>query len=104
MTGGAKRRPARRPAPRTVTVTIPDGAFAGWEATCRADFPAKLLAKLESGKAADIVEVLDAIVVEHNFPNAQDELATSLAEVDPYDGLMVVAGALFDAIGKLPNR
>lgn len=98
------RKPAARPAARTVTATIAKGDFAGWEATARADFPARLLADLQSGNIARIIGVLDAIIVDHNFPNADDELATSMGDVDPYTGLMEVAGAIFDAIAKLPNR
>ena len=89
---------------RTVTVTIEDGDFAGWEATARADFPARILADFDSGKVDRIIHALDAIIVDHNFPNAEDELATDMAEVDPYAGLVAVAEKVFDAIGKLPNR
>jgi hypothetical protein len=99
-----KRKAARRPEPRTVTVTIPKGDFEGWEATARADFPAALLADLQSGSITRIIAVLDAIVIDHNMPDVNDEVAASMGEVDPYSGLMEVASAIFDAIGKLPNR
>lgn len=99
-----KRRAAKRPAPRTVTVLIEDGDFAGWEATARADFPASLLAELESGKVERIMKALDLIVLDHNFPDSTDEVAASMSEVDPYDGLLVVSDRIFDAIAKLPNR
>jgi hypothetical protein len=95
---------ARRPAARTVRVEIPDGDYAGWSATVLADFPAGLLAKLQSPSVESILEVLDTIIVEHNFPNSRDELAASMAEVDPYGGLMTIAGRIFDELGKLPNR
>lgn len=95
---------ARRPAPRTVVVSIESGDFAGWGATAKADFPAGLLADLVSGDIGRIMKVLDTIIVDHNFPDSQDKLATSMAEVDPYAGLMEAAGQIFDAIGKLPNR
>lgn len=99
-----KRRPAKRPTPRTVTVTIDKGDYEGWEATAKADFPAGLLADLQSGSIERIIHVLDKIITDHNFPTADDELATSMAEVDPYGGLLEVANGLFDAIGKVPNR
>jgi hypothetical protein len=99
-----KRRPAKRPAMRTVTVAIEDGDFAGWEATARADFPAKYLADFDSGKIERIITALDAIIVDHNFPNAEDEIAATMADVDPYTGLVAVADKVFDAISKLPNR
>ena len=98
------RKPAHRPAARTVSITIDKGDFAGWEATARADFPARLLADLQSGNIERIIGVLDAIVVDHNFPNKDDELAASMGDVDPYTGLMAAAGEIFDAIAKLPNR
>ncbi len=101
---GAKRRPAARPARRTVTATIEDGDFAGWSATAYADFPAGLLADLQSGDVGRIIGVLDRIVTEHNFPNDAGELAERMADVDPYQGLLAVAGELFDRLGKLPNR
>jgi len=99
-----KRRPAKRPAPRTVTVAMESGDYEGWEATCRVDFPAKLLVDLESGKVERIMAALSAIVIDHNFPNDKDELADTMADVDPYDGLIQVADRLFKAIEKLPSR
>lgn len=99
-----RRRAARRPAPRVVTVTIEAGDFAGWSATARADFPARLLADMQSGDIGRLLAVLDAIIVEHNFPNSEDGIAATMNDVDPYGGLVEVAGELFDAIGKLPNR
>lgn len=99
-----RRKAARRPAPRTVTVTVKDGTFEGWEATARADFPAALLADLQSGDIDRIMTVLDAVILDHNMPNSQDEIAATMAEVDPYSGLMEIANLVFDAIAKLPNR
>lgn len=99
-----KRRPAKRPAARTVTVTIMSGDFEGWEATARADFPARLLTDLSSGDMGRIIAALDEIITEHNFPDAADELAETMADVDPYSGLIRVSTDIFDAIGKLPNR
>ena len=98
------RRAARRPAARTVTVAITEGDFTGWEATARADFPARLLVDLQSGQIDRIMHVLDAIVTDHNFPDSEDNLATTMGDVDPYAGLLEVANAIFDGIAKLPNR
>lgn len=98
------RRPAKRPDPRTVTVKITKGDYVDWEATARADFPARLLTDLMSGDVSRLMHVLDEIVIEHNFPNSQDELAETMADVDPYGGLLEMASEIFDAIGKLPNR
>lgn len=97
-----KRRPAKRPASRTVDVTL-GGDYAGWEATCRADFPAKLIADLQAGSLDRIIAALDAIVIDHNFPNDADEIAATLAEVD-YVALGMLAQELTDALAKLPNR
>lgn len=98
-----KRRAAKRPAPRTVSVTG-KGDFSEWEATARADFPARVLADLQSGSIERIMLGLDAVVVEHNFPDADGEIAETMADVDPYDGLLEISAGIFDAIGKLPNR
>lgn len=98
------KRTAKRPAPRTVEVTVTSGDFDGWSATAKADFRAGWLADLQSGKLDLILPVLDKIVIEHNFPNELDEPAATMADVDPYAGLLAVAEALFDKIGKLPNR
>jgi len=100
----ARRRPAGRPAPRTVDVTVAAGEFAGWSCTARADFPARVLADLQSGSIDRIMVALDVIIVDHNFPGADGELAETMADVDPYRGLLAVAGDALDAIGKLPNR
>lgn len=100
----ARRKPAKRPAPRTVEVTIAGGDFDGWWCVARADFPARVLGDMQSGSIDRIMRALDAVIVDHNFPGPDDELATSMGEVDPYDGLMTVAGRVIDAIGKLPPR
>jgi hypothetical protein len=99
----AKRRAAARPVARTVDVQG-KGDFAEWSATARADFPARVLADLQSGSIERIMVALDTIVIDHNFPDVDGEIAASMADVDPYDGLLEIAGGIFDAIGKLPNR
>lgn len=98
------KRPAARPAPRTVRVVVDEGDFAGWEVTAKADFPARYLADLQSGRIDRIIGVLDAIVVDHNLPDEGDEVAVNMGDVSPYAGLLKIANDLFDAIGKLPNR
>lgn len=108
MTGRAERRSwakaARRPPARTVQVEIKEGPFAGWAAEARADFPAGVLMDLAGGELGPIMEALDLIVIGHNMPNAKDQIATAIRDVDPYEGLLAIAGEIFDAIGKLPNR
>lgn len=94
---------AKRPAGRTVQVDL-SGDFAGWSCTARGDFPAGLLADLASGDVGRIVSALDGIVLTHNFPGSDDQLAPNMAAVDPYDGLIAAGTAIFEAIGKLPNR
>ena len=100
----SKRRAAKRPAPRTVTATIEDGDFAGWSATARADFPARLVIDLDSGQVEKILSVLEVIIVDHNMPDQADQVAEHLADVDPYAGLLAIANALGAELGKLPNR
>lgn len=100
----AARQVARKPPARTVDVTIDQGDYTGWTLTARADFPAGLLVDLQSGRIDKIIQVLDLIVVDHNLPNQAGELAATMAEVDPYGGLLALGGALFEKIGRLPPR
>lgn len=97
-------RVAPQPERRKVTVSIEEGPFAGWELTAYADFPARLMVKLQSGEVAAILEALEAIVLEHNLPDMlTGELATELEAVD-YEGVLLMSTRLFEAIGRLPNR
>jgi hypothetical protein len=99
-----KRKAAKRPAPRTVTARIEGGDFDGWEATARADFPARLVIDLNSGSIDRILDVLEVIITDHNMPGSDGEVAEHLADVDPYGGLLAVANALGEALASLPNR
>lgn len=94
---------AARPPGRTVDVKL-SGDFEGWECTARADFKAGWLADLQSGDIGKIIDVLGKIIVSHNFPDENGQLAADVREVDPYDGLIEAGTAIFAAIGKLPNR
>lgn len=97
-----ERRAARRASSEPVVVTVADGPFAGWSATVRTDFPASTLALLEGETIVGILEALDAIVIEHNYPNAKTgELAESIAEVD-WRALKVVAPLIMKAIADVP--
>jgi hypothetical protein len=93
----------KRPEPRTVTVRG-EGAYETWEVTARADFPARILFDLQSKDLATFFDALDRIVVTHNFPGEDGELAPSMADVDPREGAQLLAGRIFDAIAALPNR
>lgn len=103
MTTQGARKPADAPEARIVTVEG-SGAFVGWQATARADFPARVLIDLRSGSIPSILAGVDAIVLAHNFPDGEGGIAQSMLDVVPYDGAMHMAEAIFDAIGKLPNR
>jgi hypothetical protein len=94
---------AKRPEPRTVSVRG-EGVWDGWEATARADFPARVLFALQSPRLEDVFGALDSIVITHNLPDENGELAGSMADVDPREGALAIAGLIFDAIGSLPNR
>ena len=98
-----KRKAAKRPAPRTVTVTL-GGDFEGWEATARADFPARWLAEFDTADYAKFTVFMDRIVTSHNMPDSDDEIAATMADVDPSDGLIKMCDAILDAIGALPKR
>lgn len=111
MTGA--KRAAKRPPARTVHVVLPyepkgkrpiGEAFDGWEATARADFPAGWLADLQSGDPARAVEAGSKIILEHNMPNADDQVAATIGDVEPFDGVFVMLEAIAYAIGSLPPR
>ena len=99
-----KKRAAKRPPVRTVEVGIPEGDFAGWQATFRVDFPAKLIEEFESNNARRVIAALQVLVVDHNFPDANGEIAETLIDVDPYTGLVAIADAYMDALRALPPR
>jgi hypothetical protein len=98
-----RRKAGGRPAPRTIEVSGL-GEFADWWCRARVDFRTGWLADLSSGNVERIVAALGRIILEHNFPAESGEIAETLDDVDPYDGLMHVAGELADALGKLPPR
>ena len=99
------RKPAKRPAPRTVHFALNGTSdYTGWEATAKVDFPAAVLFDLESGELPRIIKAMDRIVTDHNMPDDQGKVATTMAEVDPVEGMMAVLNGLFDAMAKLPNR
>ncbi|HEV8282351.1 MAG TPA: hypothetical protein VGQ02_10850 [Candidatus Limnocylindrales bacterium] len=99
-----KKRAAKRPPTRTVEVGIAEGDFEGWRATLKVDFPAKLLEEFESGSAQRVINALQRLVVDHNFPDAEGEVAATLMDVDPYTGLVAIADAYLSAIRALPPR
>lgn len=98
-----KPKAARRPAARTVSITL-EGDFEGWQATARADFPARWLAELDPNDMPTFTTFMDRIVISHNLPDSNDEVASSMADVDPYDGLIRMGDAIVEAIAKLPKR
>ena len=94
---------AQRPEPRTVTVHG-EGRWEGWEATARADFPARILFDLsQTDDLPRFYAALDSIVIEHNLPGTDGELAPSMADVDPRQGAQHISSLLFEAIGNLPK-
>ena len=94
---------AARPAARTVTVRLPS-PYEGWEATLRADFPLRVLEDLASGEIPKLTAALDRIVITHNFPDSADQVAASMMDVDPSDGVVALANAFHDELGRLPPR
>lgn len=98
------REAAKRPEARTVEVAVSGGDFDGWAGTFRADFPAEVLYDLQSGNVERTIAAMAAIVVDHNFPDSDGEIANSLTDVDPYEGLIRVAFELIDTLANLPNR
>lgn len=99
-----RRTVARRPAPRSIEVELESGEYAGWWCRVRVDFPAKVLRELQSNDVERILEAFGTIILEHNMPGADGELAATLGDVDPYDGLKVLAAEAFRRIDRLPPR
>lgn len=97
------RKAGKRPAPRAVTVTL-DGPFEGWQAVLRANPKLAVLADLESESLARVITGLDGLILSHNFPDENDEVATSMGEVDPSDALTPLVEKYFEAISTLPPR
>lgn len=93
---------AKAPEPRTVTVHG-EGTWEGWQMTVRADFPASVLMGLTSEDIGAFYAAFDRIVTEHNFPDENGNLATSMAEVQPRAGARHMADLAFEAIGALPK-
>lgn len=98
------RKAAKRPERRTVTVAITEGDFAGWEAVALADFPARTLERLQSSDMATVMGAMDSIIVSHNLPDMDGNIAKAMSDVDPYEGAVAIASEVFDAIAKLPPR
>jgi hypothetical protein len=99
-----KKRAAKKPPVRTVEVGVAEGDFEGWRATFKVDFPASYLEDLESKNALKFLAVMDKLIVDHNFPDADGEVAESMRDVDPYTGLVRVSEAYLDALRALPPR
>lgn len=87
---------------RTLTVRIPDGPFAGWEATIRIHFPARELAALQSGQVDRMIAAFDRIIVDHNLTDDDGRPASSVADVD-YAGMFALLKACMDAVSALPK-
>jgi hypothetical protein len=107
LTGGnsVTRKVAGRPEPRTVEVALgPDSDFPGWWCRAKADFPVRVLEDLQSGALERVIAALGRIIVEHNFPGEDGELAATLSDVDPARGLIAITAAISDGISSLPNR
>ena len=100
---GARRRVAKRPPARFVEVEL-EGEFDGWWARCRADFSTSLIAELQSQDIDEVLAALAVIIVEHNMPNSEGELAEHLRDVDPYIGLGAMLDKLTATLQKLPPR
>jgi hypothetical protein len=100
----ARRKGAPRPKPRTIEAGIAEGDFAGWKATVRIDFPAKLLGEFQSGNVDRILAAATLIVSDWNFPDSDGNVAETLADVDPFVGIVVVVNQAMGAIASLPPR
>lgn len=93
---------AQRPPGRTAELELP-APYEGWTATVRLDFPARILFDLGSGELDQVCEGLDAIIVEHNFPDETGNLAKSMADVDPAWAVVALLKAYNKHRATVPN-
>lgn len=99
-----RKSTASRPTPRTVEVAVESGDFQGWRATVRVDFPASVLGDMQSGNVEKIMRAAELVIVEHNMPDSEGYIATRLADVDPFGGIVAVLNLAMGAIKALPPR
>lgn len=86
--------------PETALIALPP-PFDGWEATVRLELDtASLEADLDSGDLGRVEHALNALVLEHNFPDERDEIAASLFDVDS-DAIDLLLKAI---VGELRRR
>lgn len=86
---------ATRPETKIIKVEL-DGELAGWWADCRAasELPARALVELQAvddagnPDIAKIIGAFDRVVVRHNFPNADGEVADSMLDVEPLSAVL----------------
>jgi hypothetical protein len=97
-------RVAGTPLPvRTVTVEG-EGDAADWTLTMRRDFSARMLEDLRA--ADDVVAVLraaDQLVIDHNLPDVNGAIATSLLDVVPASACYGLVRKAMAEIAKVPN-
>lgn len=96
-------RVGSQPEPRTVQASG-SGDCADWHIVMRSDFSARMLEELRSGDAGRIMLSADKLVVSHNFPGIDGEVAASILDAVPLDCAVEVVSAALVMIGKLPNR
>lgn len=88
---------------RTVNVTL-DAPFEEWVAVCRADVPLRVFQDLNSTDFDRVLPALDRMVVSHNFPGEDGQVAATMAEVYPTDAVNLLVKGIGEEIGKLPPR
>lgn len=87
---------------RTVTVEG-DGDTSTWTLTIRTGFSARMLEDLGSGDLFRILRAADQLVVDHNMPNVEGEVAPSLMDVYPAQAAQAMVMRALDAMSKVPN-
>ena len=97
------RAAAPSPPARTATLTL-EAPYDGWTFTIRLDYPARVLEQLLSGSVVTITHALDSLVVDHNFPDVEGNVAASMLDVFPVDGVLAAFDAYQDHRLTVPNR
>lgn len=88
---------------RTVELELPS-PYEGWRFTARLDFPARVLMDLQSGDFETVIKAMDTVlVVDHNFPDVNGDIAASMLDVDPLDAVMTAVTTYSNHRTTLPN-
>jgi len=89
---------------RTISVTLTDAPYEGWNATMRAEgISARIFIELSSGSVERQMEAVSKLVVSHNFKDSDGEFVIDILEA-PMDALAALVGKWGTEVAALPPR